>query len=232
MWWALVALAAAQDCEKVSFGDIVEPEAPAVIVLGERKGHQPDLKRAWKVVAKLSKRGPVTLALESVHREAQEVLDKYERGGLDPVDLPDLIGWLPYWDFPWEPYEKLVTSSLIGVHVVAAGLDLGPRPDHERVPLPPGYVNLLVDALGDHPVAVELEGDFVEAVAWRDHAVARIAIEQWDRKGYLVILADRFHVEGGLGVQWQAQRLVQLPVSSALLVSADSPCYRDDRVWK
>jgi len=232
MWWTLVAVAAAQQCEVVSLGDIVEIEAPAVVVLGERKAHQPDLKRAWKVVSKLSKRGPVTLALEAVHAEAQEVLDKYERGGIDPADLPDLLGWQQYWGFEYAPYEKLVTASLIGVHVVGVGLDLGPRPPDERVPLPPGYVNLLVDSLGDHPVAVELEGDFVEAVAWRDHSIARTALEGWDKKGTLVILADRLHVEGGMGVQWQAQRLTQHPVHGALLAWADSPCYRDDRIWK
>jgi hypothetical protein len=78
----------------------------------------------------------------------------------------------------------------------------------------------------------ELESRFVEQVAWIDHQLATKALEGWDGNGFLVVLVDRFHVQGGLGVPWQLARLTEAPVSAALLADAGSRCVETDRVLK
>lgn len=223
--------AGATTCAPARIGEVASISAPAVIVLGERKGTQPDLLRAERVVHRLAKQGPVTLALEAVHREVQPVLDQYAAGRAQPGDLPALLRWSEHWGFPWRPYERLVTSAVVGVDVLAAGLDRGGRPPQGQVVVPPSYIHVLADAMGEHPVPVELEGAFVEAVAWRDHAIARHAVENWSGEGWLVIVADRLHVEGGKGIGWQAQRLTQAPVHTFLLAGG-GPCYPGDRVLR
>ena len=116
--------------------------------------------------------------------------------------------------------------------VVAAGLDLGKRPEGRTTPIPNGYINILRDAFGEHEMPIELESQFVQSMAWRDFGIAEAAITGWDQKGYLVILTGRGHVEGGKGVQWQAQRMVSVPVHGFTLAWASPPCYPGDRVWK
>ena len=51
--WLLTTALAGQGCEYVRLDTITSLQAPAVIVLGERHGHQPDLRRARKVVEEL-----------------------------------------------------------------------------------------------------------------------------------------------------------------------------------
>ena len=58
MLLGLLGLAVAADfgpCTTTSVGRAAAIQAPAVLVLGERKGTQPDLKRAYKIVKKLAK---------------------------------------------------------------------------------------------------------------------------------------------------------------------------------
>lgn len=237
MWgWLFTACAVAAPpeggCARVSIGDIARLPAPAVIVLGERKGHQPDLRRAETIVGKLHRLGKVTLALEAVHRDAQPILDRFAEGGMPASDLPGLLGWDAYWRFPWPPYQGLVGSGAWGVDVIAVGLTPGPSPADAQFPTPPGYVHVLADTMGEHPIPVELESGFVQTVAWRDYALARHAVEGWDGSGWLVLVTDRLHVEGGLGVSWQAQRLTTAPVHAFLLTDAGSRCYAGDQLLR
>lgn len=233
MWWWLAA-ALAQDCERVSLGELVSVPAPAVIVLGERHGMQPDLGRAMRVVRKLAAQGArVTVALEAVHERYQPVLDRYAEGRVGADDLPDMLDWDSSWGFAWAPYAPLVRAHDVGATVVAAGLTLGPRPEGEAVPLPPSYMDILGPAMGGHPLQPGEEGRFVQAMAWRDHRIAELALQGWDQRSYLVIVTGRGHVEGGKGVTWQLARMTQAPVSSVVLAKGpDAPCYPGDRIWR
>ena len=78
----------------------------------------------------------------------------------------------------------------------------------------------------------ELETRFVEQVAWIDHQLATKALEGWSGEGFLVVLVDRLHVQGGLGVAWQLERLTETPVSAALLADAGTRCVESDRILR
>lgn len=233
LWWLLGAAIAAPQCENIRFRDIVSIPAPAVIVLGERHGHQPDLRRADRVVTRLSRRGEVTLALEAVHHRMQPVLDRFAAGDLDAADLPGLLDWNASWGFAWRPYAPVVTAAVQGVAVVAAGLDLGPKPEDRDVPVPPRYIDLLRDAMQGHDMPLEMEARFVTSMAWRDFGIAEHALKAWDGQGHLVILAGRGHVEGGKGIAWQVAQQVEVPVHGFVLARGkDAPCYPGDRLWR
>ena len=75
---------------------------------------------------------------------------------------------------------------------------------------------------------MELESRFTSFVAAMDHRLAQGAISSWNGQGTLVIVVDRYHVEGGLGVQWQARQLTEVPVVSAMLANAGSLCFAGD----
>jgi len=230
----LIGAALGADCEMVGFAEVIAAEEPAILVLGERHGTQPDLRRAAKVVRVLSRTVPVTVALEAVHHRFQPVLDRYAGDAVELGDLPALLDWEESWGFRFQPYKALVTAAdLSGVSVVAAGLDLGKKPDDAEIPLPSRYVDVLRPAMGDHPMPLGMEASFVQAMAWRDHEIARLAIEGWDGEGFLVIVTGRGHVEGGKGVGWQAGMLSKAPVHEVVLKrTGDDPCFAGDRLWK
>jgi uncharacterized iron-regulated protein len=234
IWLVGAALAATGECEPIGMKDVMDVPAPAVIVLGERHGTQPDLARAARVVRKLAKRGPVTLALESVHEKYQSVLDDYSVGHVTLEHLPGQLDWSNSWGFGWRPYQPLVTAADLEVKVVAAGNDLGPPPaDAPQFPIPSGYMQILADAMADHLVPVELHDRFVRSMAWYDFRIADDALSHWDGNGWLVIVAGRGHIEGGKGVTWQvAQQKPDVKVAGFVLGWADPICYRGDRVWR
>jgi hypothetical protein len=228
----LSANAHAADCEVIGLSDIVSVEPPAVIVLGERPGLRLDSQRALRVVTRLQQEAPVTLALEAVHERYQPILDRYAAAEIDPSDLPHLLGWEETWGFDWSTYEPLVTAAVLDVDVVAAGLDLGTRSVGQQVPIPPRYVEVLRDAMAGADVPMVKEGEFIQAMAWRDHRIAELATGGWDGEGYLVVLADRLHVEGRKGVSWQLERLRNEQVEAFVLAWATPPCYAGDQVWR
>jgi hypothetical protein len=226
------SLASAQQCESISMRDVLNVAPPAVIVLGERRGTQPDLARATAVARRLSRHQPVTVALEAVHRDYNGVLDDYAVGRIAPLDLPDKLAWSDHWPFHYTPYQSLVTGALFDAKVVGVGLTPGIRPEGLQHPIPPSYMHVLSLAMGDHPIPVEMEPRFVQAVAFKDYEIAKAAVAGWDQRGYLVIVADRFHVEGGKGISWQAARQVGVSVHAFLLADAGSPCFTGDQVWR
>lgn len=232
LWW-MVAAALGAECETMRFPDIAAIEAPAVIVLGERHGHAKDLRRADKLVGTLARTAPVRVALEAVHRKYQPILDRFAAGKLRDRDLPELLAWDESWGFAWRPYRGLVTAHMYGASVVAAGLDLGKAPEGAEFPVPPRYLDLLRPMMGDHPMPIGMEGRFVQSMAWRDFGIASRAAEGWDGKGYLVVVTGRGHVEGGKGVTWQLERLVDAPIHGITLVAGPDPtCHPGDVYWK
>ena len=232
--WILfqAALAAQPSCTEIGIADILAIQAPAVIVLGERHGTQPDLARAARIANRLKRVADVTVALEAIHHDQQQVLDDHAAEKFDKADLPGLLDWPNRWGFPYKPYEPLVTAAERELRVIGAGLDLGQRPEGRTTPIPNGYINILRDAMAEHEMPVDMEARFVQSMAWRDYRIAESAIQGWDQQGYLLIVAGRGHVEGGKGVQWQAQRMVSVPVHSFVLAWASPPCYSGDRVWR
>lgn len=225
--------ALAGECERIGLADIKAVPAPAVIVLGERHGHQPDLARAARVVAALRRTAPVRVALEAVHERFQPVLNDAAEGKVGEDDLPALLDWERSWGFAYAPYRPLVMAGQPGAPVIAAGLTLGPRPEDRAVPLPPRYLDLLRPAMGGHPIPPGQEGTFVQSMAWRDLRIAELGLQGWDGKGYAVIVTGRGHVEGGLGVSWQAQRMTEVPVHAFVLAQGPNPpCHDGDKLWR
>jgi hypothetical protein len=228
-----LSAALAGDCVYVGKDQVEGVAAPAVVVLGERHGMQPDLRRAATIVRSYAARGPTTVALEAAHRDKQRALDDFAAGRVDASALPERLDWGATWGFPFPPYRPLVTASAVGAEVVAAGVALGGKPEGAEVPIPPRYVDLLRDAMGGHPVPLGQESRFVEAMAWRDFAIAEAAIAGWDGKGWLVIVTGRGHVEGGKGVAWQAARLTDARVEAFVLARGqEPPCHPGDRIWR
>ncbi|MCA9490384.1 MAG: ChaN family lipoprotein [Myxococcales bacterium] len=229
--WTLASVALADGCTKTSVGKLTILPEPGVLVLGDRKGTVPDLKRAKAIVSKLSRRGPVTVALQAFRLgEHQPALDALAEGRMTVDQIPSAVDWENTWGFPFEAYAPLLSLAGPDVHLVGIGQPYQPLPDDQTVPLPPGYIHILSDAMSDAPIPVDLETPYVAEVAWADHRFAKAAIDAWDGKGTLVIVVDRMHVEGGLGVGWQAQRLTGSPVVQAMLANGESRCYAGDQL--
>lgn len=229
----LATAALGGDCTEVGLHDILSVAPPAVIVLGERHGTQPDLPRATRVVRNLHERAPVTVALEAVHEDYQAVLDEIAEGTVAYEDVPERLNWEESWGFNYAPYARMVTASLYGARVLAAGTELGQAPEDARYPIPSGYIAILRDAMAGHEMPLDMEERFVRSMAWRDFKIASLAATPWDQKGYLVIVTGRGHVEGGKGVNWQASQLVDVPVHSFVLAwGKEPPCYPGDQVWR
>lgn len=233
---ALSAPAHAQEtnaCEHIKLKDLVSEPGPGVLFLGERHGVRRDLNRARRIVNKLSRLGPVTLGLEAVPASQQSVLDRLSLGRMPFDALPEALDWENDWGFSFSAYEKLLQlHEREEITLVGVGQPLQLRPEDQTLPLPPGYAMVLADTMGEGPVPVELESRLVQTVAWHDHRIAASALADWSGRGWLVVVVDRNWVEGGLGVAWQATRLTEAPVSSALLADAGTRCYRGDRVLK
>ena len=97
--WSLfqAAIAAPNTCVPIDASDILEIPPPAVIVLGERHGMQPDLRRAERITKGLQRAAPVTIALEAIHQKHQVVLDNFAANKLEPSarSNPTSIGKIP-----------------------------------------------------------------------------------------------------------------------------------------
>lgn len=230
----LLTVAVAHECEDVSLDELAAISGPAVLVLGERHGSKPDMKRAHRLVKALVARGPVQLGMEAVHESNQAVLDAYANGEVRSGKLSSALQWEETWGYAWQPYKKLVFSGRKGVRVRAAGLDLGPKPDDRDVELPDGYREVLMASLGAHgeEMPEHIKERFPTSMAWRDFRIAELSAEGWSGEGYLVVLTGRGHVEGGRGTNWQLAKLVDAPVHSVVLAHEGARCEAGDRLWK
>lgn len=218
-------------CTPVGMSDIVDVQAPAVLVLGSRRGTQPDLWRARRVVEALEDRGEsVTLALDVIHRRHQSTLEQYVRGQLPAEALPQALSWAGDVGFSYDPYEPLVRPT----HrpLVAIGLDPEDAPTEGPVQVALEYQDVLRDAMAGAEVPPSRQEDFLQWVAGQDRDLATAALEAWGGQGILVIVADRVRVEGGVGLPAQLELYAEVPVHAALLAWARTPCFPGDRVWR
>jgi hypothetical protein len=232
MWTWLLALSAQGACERIGIADILAVPPPAVLVLGVRSGTEPDLYRASRVVWRLRQRASVRLAIDSVRPERQSVLDAYADLDIEPEDLAAELDWANAWGFPYQPYARLLAQARHGVELLGVGHDDTRPTPLEDVPVPAGYEDVLRGAMAGHAVPDAMIDDFVRYVAWRDEEVASRALAGWDRRGYVVIVADRAEVEGGRGISWQAAQLVEAPVWAFSMAWAGSTCFEGDAVWR
>jgi uncharacterized iron-regulated protein len=231
-WFISTALGATPRCTEVGIREITSIQPPHVLVLGERHGTQPDLRRALRVVRRLARKAPVTVALEAVHESGDSTLQAFARGELPRRELASALHWQETWGFPWGPYRPLVHRALRGDTLVAAGPTLESAPDDANFPVPSGYFAILSDAMAQHPVPPAFQDKFVRSMAWRDYRIAESARRAWNGEGFLVVVTGRGHVEGGKGVPWQLAKQTQAPVTAAILArGVDAPCYAGDRIW-
>lgn len=228
----ILAAAWAHECAEVDVASLAETPAPAVFVLGERHGERADMKLALSLVRALQRRGPVTLAMEAVHERNQPVIDQFAMGQVKPGKLPAALDWDETWGYPYGAYKKLVTGSRSGIAVVAAGLELGPKPEDREVPMPEGYAEKLMKSMEGHAhlMTPEVRERFPVSMTWRDFRIGELGVQSWSQQGYLVVLAGRGHVEGGQGTNWQLERLQEHPVHSVVLAHEGSRCEPGDRI--
>ena len=233
MWWFAAAVAYGAQCETIGMADVKSVTPPAVVVLGDRHGMYPDQGRATKIVRALAARAPTVLATDILPPDRQPALDKFNAGEILVDDLGAALEWEQASQWPYEAWTRLFDAAWFeGVPVVAAGVPMEPAPEDAEFPVPGGYMSVLDDALGEGEMPLAAQSHFVRQVAWRDYQIASQALSAWNGEGYLVVLADRLHVEGGKGVSWQAGLITRVPVHAFVLAWAnDPPCFAGDKIW-
>ena len=97
--------------------------------------------------------------------------------------------------------------------------------------IPPGYAAILQDGMSGHPVPGPLQTDTATFVAYKDHRMASVALQEWDGAGTLLVVVDTLHVVGGKGIAWQLARQQTRPVTSVLLADRTS-CYAGDQILR
>jgi Haem-binding uptake, Tiki superfamily, ChaN len=228
LWMSSLASAAAPAaCTHTSISRLARLDGPTILVLGERKGSGTDLGRARRLVRALAEQGPVTVAMQAVRADAQATLDRLGQGELAVDQLDDELRWGETWGFSYAPYARLfaLASPLVRFVGVGAPYTL----PAEDVAVPPGYFQVLRGPMGENPVPTVMEERYAKFVAGADRTFAQGALKGWSGEGALVLIVDRFHVEGGLGVPWQLKEATDQPVRSALLADAQTVCYAGDQ---
>ncbi len=226
-WWLSIGWA----CEPVVLEEV--SVAPGTVtVLGERHGRREDLGRARFLVEEAAEEhGLVTVALEAVGAEHQGVLDRLSAGEIRPGRVRRLVDWSESWGYPFRPYKQVL--RIPGVRFVAAGPELGPKPEDVEIPVPDAYEKRLAEVArahhhgGDDPDAVRR---FAEAMAWRDHQIAKLSVDGWDPSTPLVVLTGRGHVQGGLGVTWQLDAGLSEADHQRVLLAPSARCEAGDLV--
>jgi len=223
---------AKSSCKSATVGQLTERPAPGILVLGERPGVVRDVRRAKRVIKRLAKSGPVTVAAEFVEARRQPVIDNLAMGR---VSFDALDNALAFQDdgYTFSVYRRILSlpDKVDDLSLVAIGQPMLLRPTDASVALPPGYTLVLTDAMAS-PVPPELESRTVQMVAYHDQRLAQSALDSWTGEGWLVLLVDRTWVQGGLGVAWQLRRLTDARVDAVLLSDAGSDCYPDDLVLR
>jgi hypothetical protein len=218
-------------CHTITLEDIESITPPAILVLGERRGMQPDLYRARRAASTLAQHHPTTMVIQGIPHKYQPVLDRYISGRLHPVDVPELLNWEAENGFPWSSYRQLMSVHSQGVEVVAGGVQHTDIPAKTSFPIAPGYIEVLRDVMSEHLMPFEYEQSFVQRVSWVDYQLSKMALSKWNGSGFLLVLADRMHVEGGYGLPYQLEKASGLPVHSIVLVPNPKRCYPGDSQW-
>jgi len=230
--WTMVAFGG-DACETISLSDIAAVPEPAIIVLGERRGAQPDLARARRVLSRLQRDadGGVMLATDLVHHKYQKHLNAYTSGQTDLSTLEESLEWSNHSATSFTPYGQLFRLAEKGLQLRAVGTEwIGP-PENVHPPVPGVYPSLVSSAVPEDNLPFGLDSRIAETMAYWDYQVAMRAVNEWDGRGYLVILTDRARTEGGGGVPWQLAQSDTHQVYAFLLAWAEPYCEEGDNVW-
>ncbi|MFK7927138.1 MAG: ChaN family lipoprotein [Myxococcota bacterium] len=226
--------AADQGCVPIGLSDLVQVEAPAVIVLGESQGETDDLRRAAQVVRALRDRDRVTLALQAVHEDETRNLDALSAAVPNLDKVAEAVGWQEHWPWPTEGYRPLLALGLAdspgGVDLIAIGPNDAPDADARIPVVPTGYPERLGVLSGD-TLSPTMRTRLAQARTWGDSRMAERALGAWDGKGYLVVVADRTRVAGRGGVDWQLRQRTDSPVVAAILDWSDQDCVDGTWLW-
>lgn len=205
-------------------------DAPAVIVLGARRGMQPDHLRAGEVIRRLSRRGPVTLAVDIITTEGEVWHQQYIANGFGDDALPLALRWDAEVGFPWSVYRPLLTNDRITW--VGVGVAYGRTPAEDAmIQIPMTLGDRIRESSGGHDVPAGRQESLMRTIAWQEQEMATAAVNAWNGEGYLVLLADRFRVQGEGGLSWQVARQTSAPVSTHLLAWGLDWCDTNDRVF-
>ena len=205
-------------------------DAPAVVVLGARRGMQPDHLRAREVVRRLRRRGNVTLAVDVVTTQGEIWHQQHVANGFGDDVLPLALRWDTEVSFPWSVYRPLLTNKKISW--VGIGVDNSEMPDpEESIQVPLGIGDRVRDASGGHDVPSSRQDALMRTIAWQEQQMASSALDAWDGEGYLVVLADRFRVQGSGGLKWHLERKTESKVEAYLLAWGFDRCEMNDKVF-
>ena len=149
--WTMLAYGG-DACETISLSDIAAVPAPAIIVLGERRGAQPDPYRARRVLKRLQRddQNPVMLATDIVHHKFQNALTQFERGDSDLKTLETGLAWQEHSATSFSPYGQLFKLAESGVKLRAVGSDLNGPPEKMTPPVPAVYTSLISSAIPEN----------------------------------------------------------------------------------
>lgn len=235
MTWILWFMMAFADdsCRSITLPDITAVPEPAIIVLGERRGAAIDNARTLKTIRALQKKtaAPVVVAFDIVHHDSQHVLEKYTSGALDDTELEGALSWNTQTEAAFTPYRKLFDAAVSQGSIHAVGSDLDPTPKDVTPPIPGVYPGLVNSVVPDGDLGFGLDAKIAKTMAYWDYQIANRAANEWDGRGYLVIVTERARVEGGGGVPWQLVRGQDKPVYAFLLAWAEPYCTAGDNVW-
>lgn len=232
LFW--ISLAFAEDaCSTISLSDVVSVPESSIIVLGARRGAQPDVARAQRVIKALQAKTqhPVTLAIDFVHHSFQGQFDAFGQGHLDPLELETQLEWTQHSATTFKPYGRLFKTVVEHGMIYAVGSDLESPPPDVGTPIPGVYPDMVNSVIPEGQLVFGLDNRIAETMAYWDYQIANRALNEWDQQGYLVILTDRSRVEGGGGVPWQLVQRKTPPVYAFLLAWAEPYCTEGDNVW-
>jgi hypothetical protein len=205
-------------------------DAPAVLVLGARRGMQPDHLRAREVIRRLRRHSDVTLAVDVVTTQGEIWHKQHVANGFEDDALPLALRWDTEVSFPWSVYRPLLTNNKIDWVGIGSDNSEMPGPD-EMIQVPIGIGDRIRSSSGGHDVPASRQDSLMRTIAWQEQRMAAAALEAWDGKGYLVVLADRFRVQGLGGLAWHFERQTSAPVDAYLLAWGLDRCAANDKVF-
>ena len=223
---------AAGTCEPIGLKDLAEAPPGSVVVLGVRNGAQPDLARAARAVEALERAGvEVTVALDAVTDDQQGVLDKWRGGQIAAGGLVEALAWPQRFGFPFAAYEPLFSDR--SRPLIAAGVDLSYHPTaDEAVRVPSARYEAIETGSAGAQVPAARQESLARAVVAQDQRIAELALARWTGDGVLVLVVDRFRVQGGGAVPDALRAETTRTVFDALLSLGGARCDGDDRVWR
>ena len=186
-----------------------------------------------RVVKGLQKKSdvPITLATDIVHHRYQRVFEQFSIGKIDLDTMENQLEWDTHHGTHFKPYGQLFSATAANGNLFAVGSSLESPKGDVTTPIPGVYPSMINSVIPDNQMVFGLDNRIAEVMAYWDYQIANRARNEWDGRGYLVILTERSRVEGGGGVPWQLVQGKNRSVYSFLLSWAEPYCTEGDNVW-